>query len=150
MEFLYEARLFPEQVYTFKHVLTREVASGSLLHERRRTLHRQIVESLETLYPDHLGEQSERLAHHALRGEMWDKAVSYCRQAGEKARNRGAVPEAVTYYEQALDALGHLPPESPDTGVLAFELHQRFGNVLSLVGEHARSLTQLGAAAARA
>jgi predicted ATPase len=35
-EFLYETRLFPEQVCTFKHALTHEVAYGSLLHERRR------------------------------------------------------------------------------------------------------------------
>jgi hypothetical protein len=30
-------------------------------------------------------DQVERLAYHALRGEAWDKAQEYCRQAGEKA-----------------------------------------------------------------
>ena len=48
-EFLYETSLFPEQVYTFKHALTHEVAYGSLLQERRRVLHARIVEALETL-----------------------------------------------------------------------------------------------------
>jgi class 3 adenylate cyclase len=48
-EFLYETRLFPEQVYTFKHALTHEVAYGSLLLERRRALHARIVEALEVL-----------------------------------------------------------------------------------------------------
>ena len=48
-EFLYETRLFPEQVYTFKHALTHEVAYGSLLLERRRVLHARIVEALEAL-----------------------------------------------------------------------------------------------------
>jgi predicted ATPase len=38
-EFLYEARLFPEHEYTFKHALTHEVAYSSLLQERRRVLH---------------------------------------------------------------------------------------------------------------
>jgi predicted ATPase len=33
-EFLYEMRLFPDLVYTFKHVLTQQVAYGSLLQER--------------------------------------------------------------------------------------------------------------------
>jgi class 3 adenylate cyclase/tetratricopeptide (TPR) repeat protein len=148
-EFLYETHLFPEQAYTFKHALTREVAYGSLLHERRRALHRQIVEALEALYPDRLGESAECLAQHALRGEMWDKAVPYCRQAGEKARHRGAWREALTRFEQALDALGHLP-EHPDAGELAIELHHRLGAMLSMVGEHARSLTLLGEAEARA
>jgi len=92
-ELLYETAALPSQVYTFKHALTREVAYGSLLPDRRRTLHRQIVEALEALYPDRLGESAERLAQHVLRGECGE-AVLYCRQAGERARNCGASREA--------------------------------------------------------
>src|SRR5262249_55221351 len=83
-EFLYEARLFPELEYTFKHALTHEVAYGSLLQERRRALHARIVEAIEGLYANHLTDQVEQLAHHAVRSEVWDKALAYCRQAGEK------------------------------------------------------------------
>src|SRR5262249_36156284 len=101
-EFLYEARLFPEPEYTFKHALTHEVAYGGLLQERRRVLHARIVEALEGLYPDRLGEQVERLAHHAIRGEVWGKAVPYCQQSGAKAYDRAAFREAVIYFEQAL------------------------------------------------
>src|SRR5215510_15593833 len=43
-EFLYETHLFPEPEYTFKHALTDEVAYSGLLLERRRGLHRRIVE----------------------------------------------------------------------------------------------------------
>jgi predicted ATPase len=46
-EFLYEARLFPDLEYTFKHALTHDVAYRSLIQERRRALHRQIVETIE-------------------------------------------------------------------------------------------------------
>jgi class 3 adenylate cyclase/tetratricopeptide (TPR) repeat protein len=148
-EFLYETQSFPEPVYTFKHALTREVAYGSLLQERRRALHRQSVEALEALSPARLGESVEHLAHHALRGELWEKAVRYCQGAGEKAQNRGAYPEARTGFEQALDALDHLP-EHPETGVLGIELRRRLGGNLSMVGEHQRSLAVLGEAAARA
>jgi tetratricopeptide (TPR) repeat protein len=108
-EFLYETRLFPEREYTFKHALTHEVAYGSLLLERRRVLHARIVESLEALGGNQVAEQVERLAHHALRGEVWAKALAYCRQAGEKAMARSAHREAVGYSEQALSALPHLP-----------------------------------------
>jgi predicted ATPase len=48
--------------------LTHEVAYRSLLQERRRTLHAQIVEVLETLAGDRLADQVERLADHAVRG----------------------------------------------------------------------------------
>ena len=94
-EFLYETRLFPEREYTFKHALTHEVAYSSLLQERRRVLHARIVEALETLAGDRVTEQVERLAQHALRGEVWDKALVYARQAGDKATMRSAFREAM-------------------------------------------------------
>jgi class 3 adenylate cyclase/tetratricopeptide (TPR) repeat protein len=108
-EFLYELSLFPDLEYTFKHALTHEVAYGSLLHERRRMLHARLVDVIETLSPDRLAEQVERLAHHAFRGEVWEKAVTYLRQAGTKAFERSANREAVARFEQALAALAHLP-----------------------------------------
>ena len=74
-EFLYETRVFPDMEYTFKHALTHEVAYGSLLPGRRRDLHVRIAAAMERLYGDRLGEQVERLAHHAVCGEEWEKAV---------------------------------------------------------------------------
>ena len=108
-EFLDETRLFPERVFTFTHALTHEVAYNGLLQERRRVLHARIVEALEALAGERAAEQVERLAHHALRGEVWDKALAYCRQAGEKAVARSAHREAVGYFEQALRVLPQLP-----------------------------------------
>jgi tetratricopeptide (TPR) repeat protein len=67
------------------------------------------VEALEALHPSRLAEQVERLAHHAFRGEVWEKAVTYLRQAGAKALARSAYREAVTCFEQALAALQPLP-----------------------------------------
>ena len=108
-EFLYETSVFPDLEYTFKHALTHEVAYASVLQDRRRALHARIVEAIEALYPDRLAEQVERLAHHAFRGEVWEKAVTYLRQAGAKALARSAYREAVTCFEQALAALHPLP-----------------------------------------
>jgi predicted ATPase len=120
-EFLYEARLFPELEYTFKHALTYQVAYNSLLQERRRALHARIVDTFERLHTDRLAEHVERLAHHALHGEVWEKAVGYLRQAGLRAMGRAANREAVTYLEQALEALGHIP-EQRDITELAIDL----------------------------
>jgi class 3 adenylate cyclase/tetratricopeptide (TPR) repeat protein len=108
-EFLYETRLFPDLEYTFKHALTHEVAYGSLLHETRRALHARIVEAIEQLHGDRLSEHVERLAHHAVRGEAWEKALAYLHQSGAKAVERSAYREAVAYLEQALGALRRLP-----------------------------------------
>ncbi|HEY7495974.1 MAG TPA: adenylate/guanylate cyclase domain-containing protein, partial [Candidatus Tectomicrobia bacterium] len=141
-EFLYETRLFPEHVYTFKHALTHEVAYGGLLHERKRALHARIVEALEALAPDRIAEQVEQLAHHALRGEVWDKALMYCRQAGEKAMARSAHREAVGYFEQALSALPHLP-ETRDTCEQAIDFRLALRSALQPLGDLERVLALL-------
>ena len=145
-EFLYETSLFPELEYTFKHALTHEVAYGSLLQERRRALHARIVAASERLYADRLTEQAERLAQHALRGEVWDKAVAYCRQAGTKALARSALREAVACFEQALAALRHLP-ESRATQEQAIDLRLDLRNALWALGEIRQMLDYLREAA---
>jgi predicted ATPase len=148
-EFLYEARLFPEIEYTFKHALTHEVAYGSLLQERRRILHAQIVEALEALSPDRVAEHVERLAHHALRGEVWDKALVYLRQAGGKAMARSAYREAVGYFEQALGTLAHLPHQR-DTREQAIDLRLALRSALNPLDGSGRSLAALREAEALA
>jgi len=141
-EFLYETRLFPEHEYTFKHALTHEVAYGGLLLERRRVLHARIVEALEALAGDRVAEQVELLAHYALRGEVWDKTLAYCRQAGEKALARSAYREAVGYFEQALSALPHLP-EQRNTLEQAIDLRLALRSALLPSGDSKRILAVL-------
>jgi class 3 adenylate cyclase/tetratricopeptide (TPR) repeat protein len=141
-EFLYETRLFPDHESTFKHALTHEVAYSSLLLERRRVLHARIVEVLEALAGDRLAEQVERLAHHALRGEVWDKAVTYCRQVGEKAMTQSAYRVAVGYFEQALSALSHLP-EQRETREQAIDLRLALRTALYPSGDVERILAVL-------
>jgi tetratricopeptide (TPR) repeat protein len=148
-EFLYETRLFPAHEYTFKHALTHDVAYGGLLLERRRVLHAQIVPALEALAGDRVAEQVERLAQHALRGEVWDKALAYCRQAGEKAIARSAHREAVGYFEQALSTLSHLP-ETSNTREQAIDLRLALRSTLWPSGDLERILALLREAEALA
>jgi len=133
-EFLYETGMFPELEYTFKHALTHEVTYGGLLHDRRRTLHGQIVAAIERLYPDRLTQHIEKLAHHALKGEVWEKAVAYLYQAGAKAYARSAHHEAMRYFEQALAVLNHLS-ESHETLEHAVDIHFDLAKSLLPLGQ---------------
>jgi len=108
-EFLYETSLFPEPEYTFKHALTHEVVYGGLLLERRKVLHARVADAIEQLAGDRVGEHAESLARHAVRAEVWDKAVDYLREAGTKAYARGAVQESLERAEQAIEILAKLP-----------------------------------------
>ena len=143
-EFLYETSLFPDLEYTFKHALTHEVAYGSVLHDRRKALHARIVSEIEDLYPDRLVEHVERLGAHAVRGELWDKAVGYLRQAGSKAFARSANREAATWFDRALQASEQLPQthDTVEQGVdIRFDLRNslyplaEFGRLLALLRE---------------
>jgi class 3 adenylate cyclase/tetratricopeptide (TPR) repeat protein len=141
-EFLYETSLFPDLEYTFKHALTHEVAYGALLHEQRKALHARLVSVIERMTSGRLAEQADRLAHHALQGELWDKAVLLFRKAGAKAAGRSAYREAAACFEKALSALDHLPEgraRSEQAVDLRFDLH----NALIPLGEVGRMLGTL-------
>src|SRR5262245_36013086 len=107
-EFLYEIGSRPDLSYTFRHALTHEVAYGGLLHERRRVLHGRVVDAIERLDADRLTSQVDVLAHHAVRGELWDKALAYAQEAAARGFARSAHAEALDRVDQALYALTHL------------------------------------------
>jgi class 3 adenylate cyclase/tetratricopeptide (TPR) repeat protein len=137
-EFLYETRLFPDLEYTFKHALTHEVAYQGLLHEQQRVLHARITEAIERLSSERVAEQAERLAHHALRGELWEKAVAYLRQAGLRAMARAAYREAIAYLEQALGTLRRLP-ETREMAELTIDIRIDLRNAFQPLGDRART-----------
>jgi tetratricopeptide (TPR) repeat protein len=136
-EFLLETKLVPEREYEFKHALSHEVAYAGVLQDQRRLLHARILAAIEHLHAHRLTEQVDRLAHHALRGEVWDKAVTYFRQAGAKAADRSAYREAVACFEQALEALTHLR-ESRETIEQGIDLRLELRNSLFALAEAPR------------
>ena len=148
-EFLQTTQLFPDLQYSFKHSLTHEVAYRGVLHEHRRDIHARIVEVIEALYADHLGEQVERLAYHAVQGGLAEKSVHYLRQAGVRAAARSALAEARACFEQALDILKQLP-ETRATLEQAFEIRLELRTVLRQLGEVREMLNQLREAEALA
>jgi class 3 adenylate cyclase/tetratricopeptide (TPR) repeat protein len=108
-EFLYEKTLFPETEYSFKHSMTREVAYQHLMSDRRIELHARAARALESLAAGRLEEHVERLADHAEKGRLWDKALAYLRRSGEKAYSLYANEQAARFFRQALEALARLP-----------------------------------------
>ncbi len=79
-EFLYEASLYPESEYAFKHPLTREVAYASLLRERRSALHAAVATALEALAGAAALQRAPLLAHH------WEQAGRNLEAARWQAR----------------------------------------------------------------
>jgi predicted ATPase len=141
-ELLYQRGVLPHSIYLFKHALIQDAAYQSLLRRTRQEGHQRIVQVLETQFQDSAESQPELLAHHSLRGEVWEKALVYYHQAGNKARAHSANREAVTCLEQALDALKHLP-ESRDTMTQGLDLRLEIHPALTSLGEFGRMLDYL-------
>jgi tetratricopeptide (TPR) repeat protein len=92
--------------------------------------------------PSRRAEHIERLAQHALRGELWEQAALYLPQAGAKALERGANVEAAAYFEQALTALAHLP-DSRARIEQAIDLRLELRNTVLITLDFHRALDNL-------
>ncbi len=109
VELVFEKTLFPEPVYAFKHALTHQVAYGSVEAIERRDLHHRIGAAIERLHADRLPDHYGRLAHHFSRAEEWPKALEYLLAAAGKAAESFATREALTLYDEALEAAQRQP-----------------------------------------
>ena len=86
-----------------------------------------------------MAEQVERLAHHALQGRGVGQGRALLPSRRGRRLGASAYREAVAYFEQALEALGHLP-EHPDAGgSWPSSSDHRLGGLLSLVGAREES-----------
>jgi class 3 adenylate cyclase/tetratricopeptide (TPR) repeat protein len=110
LEFLYEVSDSSSgSEYSFKHGLTHAVTYDGMLLRHRKDLHARVMSAIEENYSDRIDEFTERLAEHALRGELWEKAAEYCYKAGQRANSRSGYREAIGFFDRALEAVGRLP-----------------------------------------
>ncbi|MEE9569205.1 MAG: hypothetical protein V3W37_07455, partial [Candidatus Binatia bacterium] len=146
-ELLYERGIFPQSAYIFKHALTQEVAYNSLLVKRRKEIHEKIGRATEELYLERLEEFLEMLAYHFDQGEVWDKAVSYLRQAGGRAIKKSAYVEAIVHLRKGLEVLQRLPETAERTEL---ELALQFDLAPSLIVSKGWTAPEVEQAYARA
>jgi class 3 adenylate cyclase/tetratricopeptide (TPR) repeat protein len=99
--------------HIFKHIVIHTVAYESMLRRSRREFHARALTALEDRAADRQDEELEHLADHAVRGEVWERAVALCTRAGTRANVRSAWTAAVGFFDKALAALAKLP-ETPD------------------------------------
>ena len=137
LEYLHDRSDGTRQLYHFKHALTQEVGYSSLLADDRRALHARAVDAIEAQYAGRLPEHTDKLAHHAVRGEIWDRAVDYLRQTGSKAFARSAHHEAAACLDQALQILQKLPG---DRMILAIDLRLEVFLPFLVLAEYRRGL----------
>ncbi len=140
-----ERRRVPELEYVFKHALVQEATYQTILLDRRRRLHREVAECLESLFPDRLEELAGVLAYHYSRAEEWSRAQAYLLEAGDQAGRIAADAEALANYRQALDAYARAFGDRWDP-IERATLERKIGDALFRRGDHDGALDQMGRA----
>src|SRR5262249_48558299 len=103
----------PVVTVEFRHVLTQEVAYGSLLQGERQERHRHAAETLEGLYRGRTAEVCDHLAHHWLQSDRRAQAFPYLLTAADGAVTIGANQEAIGDLQSAPDLASEHPPPPP-------------------------------------
>ena len=141
-ELVYQQGIPPQASYVFKHALIQDAAAQSLLRRVRQHYHQRIAQALEAQFADIAADHPELPAHHYSEAGLPAQALPYYRLAGENALARSAFREAAALFEQALEAMQHLP-ESPDAMAQAIDLRLALRSALRPLGEFNRSLAAL-------
>jgi len=108
-ELIFERGISPHLTYGFKHALTRDVVSDSILTIRKRELHNRIGDAIEKIYQENLDEHYGVLANHFIEAENYIKAAEYSKLAAKKAQRAGALTDAIGYGEKLANCLEMLP-----------------------------------------
>lgn len=95
--------------YMFKHALIQDAAYQSLFKSKRQQYHQQIAQVLETRFTETAEAQPELLAYHHHEAGNKKAAIVFWQKAGQRAIQRSANVEAISYLTKALESLKTLP-----------------------------------------
>jgi class 3 adenylate cyclase/tetratricopeptide (TPR) repeat protein len=117
-QFLYETAPYPDVEYTFKHPLTQEVAYGSLLSDRKRSLHANIAAALVRRLGQDPGDKAALIAHHFEAAGDLRSAPLWHAKAGEWTMPRDA-EASLRHWHRCENLSGEALREEPNERALA-------------------------------
>jgi DNA-binding CsgD family transcriptional regulator/tetratricopeptide (TPR) repeat protein len=122
--------------FAFRHALTQQAITAELLLRERQGLHRSIAETLErfsTSSPISRERYLEDLTYHCYEAGMWEQALAYAQEVGEKALTLYAQQAAIDHLTQAVEAAHHLSQTPPA------HLYQARGQAYETLGDFERA-----------
>ena len=112
-----------QDVFEFRHTLTRDGILDGLLGRERRALHEQVAKALEAERP---APDPAVLAHHYAEAGDRSRAHELFDAAAKQARARFAFAESLRYLERALDL-------APNDDRIASDLELRIGEMAKML-----------------
>ncbi|MBI3942676.1 MAG: AAA family ATPase [Chloroflexi bacterium] len=92
----------PVPEYSFTHAMMQQVVYTTLLARHRRSLHLQVGQALQRLNAQDEEQILPLLAHHFGQSDDWRQGIHYLIRAGDGARQRFALQDALGFYDRAL------------------------------------------------
>jgi class 3 adenylate cyclase/predicted ATPase len=129
--------------YEFSHALLRDAAYGTLLRDRRRSLHARVARMLIALDPAGVQRNPEVLALHLSEADLPEEAAPRWLEAASRSLARSALTEAIRMLRRALSPLEALAPTEQRIQ-LRLQISALLGPALSgLMGPNAPETRQL-------
>lgn len=100
-----EGMIYPvdEERYGFIHNQAREIIYKTCL--KKKELHREVADYIETLHADDLNTHYLELANHYFEAGAWKWAAKYAKKAGDENLRLYSLEDAIFAYNMALTAL---------------------------------------------
>lgn len=122
-----------EPEYTFRHILTREVAYSMVPKAQRRERHAMVAEFLEGVSADATAESDSLLAYHYREAGNNEAAIKHLVRAADAVSRAWAKGQAISLYEQAIELL---PSDEKDRRL---PLELRVATVLQEAGDFVKA-----------
>ncbi len=130
--------------FAFRHALTQEAIYTELLLRERQGLHRSLIHTLERLCASSSTAREsylEDLAYHSYEAGLWEQALAYSQEAGEKALSLYAQQAAIDHFTRAIEAAHHLSQTPPAFLYLARgQAYETLGDFEQALGDYERAL----------
>jgi class 3 adenylate cyclase/tetratricopeptide (TPR) repeat protein len=97
------SRVLADREFIFKHVLTREVAYGTLPRAGRRERHLVVAEFIERAAGDRIRDSASILAHHYREAGQDAKTAMYLTMAADVASRAWAKQQAIALLGEAIE-----------------------------------------------
>ncbi len=127
--------------YRFAHDKLREATLAGIPASVRPSLHRQVAEAIEQVFPN-MQEQAGVLVQHWRAAGEPVKEFDLLQQAGDYALHISAFGEAVTYFERALQLQADVDTAA-NNPVIAASLRVRLAEALHFTGDYAAAEKQI-------
>src|SRR5260370_14943970 len=115
-----------------------------MLLRERQGVHRSLAQTLErlcTASPTSRERYLEDLAYHSSEAGLWEQALAYAQEAGEKVLTLYAQRAAIDHFTRAVEAAHHLSQKPPATLYLARgQAYETLGDFQRARGDYQRAL----------